>query len=201
MAQCHTRIMTANRIKILRQRKGWSQADLADAVGSDQATIARLERGDRRLSLPWMDKISAALDCRPQDLLPAATVPVVGYVGAGAEVYPVDDHAPGDGLDEVDAPPGAGPDAVAVIVRGDSQYPMLFDGDVLIYWNHLADPGEARGRLCVVHLADGRTLVKNLQRGTETGCFTLTSVNAPPIENVEISWAARVQHVDQRDRS
>lgn len=193
-------MMTSNRIKSLRNKRGWSQGQLAEAVGSDQATVARLERGDRKLTLPWIEKFAVALNCRPQDLLPAQAVPIVGRVGAGAEVYPVDDHAHGNGLGEVEAPPGAGGDAVAVIVEGDSQYPVLFDGDVLIYWDHLADPAEAGGRLCVVKLTDGRTLVKHLQRGSEPGRFTLTSSNAPPIENVEIEWAARVQHVDQRDR-
>lgn len=50
-------------------------------------------------------------------------------------------------------------------------------------------------KLCVVGLADDRVMVKRLKRGSEPGRFTLQSVNAPDIENVEVVWASRVTWV------
>ena len=122
-------------------------------------------------------------------------IPVVGYVGAATEFFGFDDHAQGAGLDEIEAPPGVPEQAVAVIVRGDSGYPAIRDGMVLIYWNKHEDPVELVGEDCFVRLKDGRTLVKILERGSVDGLWTLASINAstPPIRDVEVEWAAPVE--------
>ena len=48
-----------------------SMQDLAAAVGTSQQQIDRLEKGKRRLTVDWMDKISAALNCGITELLPS----------------------------------------------------------------------------------------------------------------------------------
>lgn len=63
-----------NRIGILRQARGWSLTDLARAAGTTKAQIQKLERGDRRLSLDWMDRLARALDVKISDLLPPDAV-------------------------------------------------------------------------------------------------------------------------------
>ena len=45
-----------------RIKRGWSQAELAEAVGSRQPVISRLERGEGNLSLQTLHKIANALD-------------------------------------------------------------------------------------------------------------------------------------------
>jgi phage repressor protein C with HTH and peptisase S24 domain len=116
-------------------------------------------------------------------------------VGAASEFFGFDDHAQGAGLDIIEAPPGVPDGAVAVIVRGDSGYPAIRDGMVLIYWNTDGDPAGLVGEDCFVKLRDGRTLVKILERGTQPGRWTLSSINAstPPIRDVEIEWAAPIE--------
>lgn len=115
-------------------------------------------------------------------------MPLVGYVGAGAEVICTDD---GEGaLDDIDPPPGVGPDAVAVIVRGDSMWPRYSDGDVLIYDSH-ASLEKVNGSECIVALTDGRRYVKNLRRNPD-GTHDLESWNAPPIRDVQIEWVALI---------
>ncbi len=119
---------------------------------------------------------------------------MVGYVGAGQQVFPVDDHAMGAGMDEVEAPGElAGQIVVAVRVRGDSMHPMK-DGWLLFYSRDQDGvPEDCIGRLCVVQLArDGPLLVKELRRGYDAGRWTLLSWNAAPIEDAEIAWAAPV---------
>jgi transcriptional regulator with XRE-family HTH domain len=59
-----------NRISILRREKGLSLTDLAKAAGTTKAQIQKLERGDRRLSLDWMDRLARALGVKASDLLP-----------------------------------------------------------------------------------------------------------------------------------
>jgi len=49
---------------IIKQRlkRGWSQTKLAEAVGSRQPVISRLERGEGNPSLQTLQKIANALD-------------------------------------------------------------------------------------------------------------------------------------------
>ena len=49
---------------IIRERikRGWSQTELADAIGSRQPVISRLERGDGNPSLATLGRIAKALD-------------------------------------------------------------------------------------------------------------------------------------------
>jgi len=49
---------------IIRQRmkRGWSQADLASAIGTRQPVISRLERGEGNPSLKTLKRIAEALN-------------------------------------------------------------------------------------------------------------------------------------------
>lgn len=186
-----------------RKAAGLSQEKLATAaqVGS-KGYISDLERGNRPIPPgKTLELLAKALDLSISDLVGApsteraTTIPIVGYVGAASEFFGCDDHAKGAGLDEIDAPPGVPDGAVAVIVRGDSGYPAIRDGMILVYWNCMTDPRSIEGEDCFVRLEDGRTLVKILERGTEAGRWTLVSINAstPPIRDVKVEWAAPIE--------
>ena len=54
-------IRLAFEIRALRERKGLSQRELAELVGTTQSAIARLEGGRISPSLPTLDRIAAAL--------------------------------------------------------------------------------------------------------------------------------------------
>ncbi len=45
-----------------RIKRGWSQSDLAEAIGSRQPVISRLERGEGNPSLLTLSRIAKALD-------------------------------------------------------------------------------------------------------------------------------------------
>lgn len=49
-------------------------AELAQAAGTTKAQIQKLERGDRRLSLDWMERIARALNVKVSSLLPESEV-------------------------------------------------------------------------------------------------------------------------------
>src|SRR5262245_56748691 len=58
-----------NRIRELREARGMTGEQLARAIGTTSATIYKLERGDRRLTADWMEKIAAVLRCTIADLV------------------------------------------------------------------------------------------------------------------------------------
>lgn len=54
-------IRLASELRALREKKGLSQRQLAELVGTTQSAIARLEGGRISPSLPTLDRIAAAL--------------------------------------------------------------------------------------------------------------------------------------------
>jgi len=60
--------------------------ELASEVGTSQQQIDRLEKGQRRLTLEWVEKISAALDCELIELLPQSIQSRDGMKTARAKV-------------------------------------------------------------------------------------------------------------------
>jgi len=121
---------------------------------------------------------------------------VMGYVGAGSTAHFYDvEHG---NLEEVTPPEGASPNTIAVEIRGES-LGTVFNRWLVFYDNiHRPVTPELIGELCVVGLADGRILIKKLQRGKGKGLFNLISSNDKPILDVEVEWAARVDSIARR---
>ena len=195
----------AARIRALRKSLGLSQASLASRVGVDQSNVSRWERGAppddahivRLAGLAGQHPAAFRYGRLPEtdpETPPPDVVSVVGYVGAGQQIFALDDHALGASLEEVEAPEGVGKDTmVAVRVRGESMHPLR-DGWLLFYRRDQHGVPEAcLNRLCIVKVADdGPILVKELHRGYRAGHFVLSSWNAPPLEDVRLDWAAPV---------
>jgi transcriptional regulator with XRE-family HTH domain len=197
----------SRRIREAREAADLTQAELAKSFGIEPKAVSQWERdpahAKRKPARPDIDKIPALaerLGVTVDWLLTGKTtppalpqIPVVGYVGAGAEIFLVDDLAKGQRIDEAPPFPGQDGPAVAVRVRGDSMLPEIEDGYTLYYSrNRDGVPSACLGRLCVVQVHDGPVLVKKLEKGLRTGLFRLHSSNASPRENVRLDWAARV---------
>lgn len=180
-----------SRIRKARELLGWSQADLAKRAGTSQANVHRVEANLVAHSRHTAALLEA-LGLDDQVLKTAAhMVPVVSYVGAGAEIYSLDDHEKGGGIDQVEVPAGVmSLSTIAVIVRGDSMVPAYRDGDHLFYDRQFRGNLDALvGKSCVVRLVDGRCLVKDIFK-SKNG-YVLISHNADPIFD-PIDWAAPV---------
>jgi transcriptional regulator with XRE-family HTH domain len=63
-----------NRIRELREARGWTTEQLGKEAGTTGATISRLEGGERKLTVEWMQKIAHALKVAPTDLLDNAAL-------------------------------------------------------------------------------------------------------------------------------
>lgn len=180
-------------VREAREAKGLSQGDLARLVGTSQQNVDRIERSAvvHSRSLPAILK---ALGLSEATIEKGKTVPLLGYVGAGAQMFSFDVHAGDESLEEVEKPFGATDTTVAVQVRGDSMEPAYQDGD-LLYYDQQENGGLEHlvGKDCVVRLGDGRTYVKQLRR--TNGQYWLHSHNADPMLGVQIVWAAKVKWV------
>ncbi|QXX74263.1 helix-turn-helix domain-containing protein [Methylovirgula sp. HY1] len=187
-----------NRITEWRERREMTLEALAERAGISTTYLWRIENGERNLSLKNLKKLASALSIQQKELVPGEVkgVPLVGFVGAGAETHRFDD---GQGpFDEVEAPDGATDKTVAVEIRGES-LGVLFDR-WLVFYDDVRRPvtTDLIGVLCVVGLADGHVLIKKIEKGQLKGRFTLRSNIEPPIYDAEIIWAARVKQMRPR---
>ena len=57
-------------IKQQRRQRQWRQSDLAARIGYTTSAIHHFESGQRRVSIDTLYQIAAALNIRPQELLP-----------------------------------------------------------------------------------------------------------------------------------
>lgn len=200
-----------DRLKAARIKAGYAEAaQAARAFGWKEVTYSKHESGERGLRPKVAERYAKAFRVTPEYLLyarsklpPATrqddskprTVPLVGYVAAGAEAYFFADQGE---IDRVQAPDTATEDTVAVEIRGES-LGSFFDR-WLIFYDRVERPitADLIGKLCVVGLADGRILVKKVQRSKARGLFHLLSQAEGPILDVAIEWAARVKHMAPR---
>ena len=207
-----------NRIRELRESRRLSGAALAEMSGISPQQISRLERGERRINQDTLEILARALQCRPEEIIakPSLT-PVVGLVGAGNGIIPIDDlpkykleperfaHAaekggdfkargpdPADPYEYVPSPPDAKPTTVALRVQGDSMLPMVKNGWLIYYSAHEQNPDDLIGEVCVCALESGERMVKTLRKGSKFGHYTLESWNASPIEDVRLEWVAKI---------
>lgn len=206
-----TRNKIGQRIRLARKQHNMSQAELARALGVTEASVSNWERLANDPSTHNMVELARILEVPHRWLAeglgaaPAGdtenTVDIRGYVGAGAEYFPFDDQASGAGIDSVHLPGQTlAPDAVALEVRGDSMYPAMRDGDILVYDRRYSgtDIRHLVGMECVCETLDGRIFIKEIRAGSTAGTWTLMSLNAPPRENMRLRWAAPVRLVIKR---
>lgn len=139
-----------------------------------------------RVSYEWLMTGRGAMRDRR-----AISVPIIGLVGAGATVASIGDEGYVEPPCETEVP---SPDEVmAFIVKGDSQYPRFLDGEIVLVGRDPVEPQRMVGRLAMVQTPAGDRMLKIIKRGRREGRWTLSSHNAPDIENVEImaAWPVR----------
>ncbi|MCO5085118.1 MAG: helix-turn-helix domain-containing protein [Mesorhizobium sp.] len=191
-----------NYIRQWRKHRGLTQEQLAEAVGVATATISQIETGKQGFTDTSLYAIAEALHVTAGDLLsgppavsgaPAGTeVPLMGYLGAGAEVEPDFEQVPPEGLDQVSLPFDLDDDLIAFKVRGDSMLPFYRDGATIVVFREQKRPLTTfYGEEAAVRTSNGRRFIKTIMRG-DGDSVTLTSWNAAPIENVRLEWIGEI---------
>jgi transcriptional regulator with XRE-family HTH domain len=179
-----------------RNAKGWSQDRLADEAKVSQTTIDKIEGGETKNSR-YLPQLAAALGVSVAQLstgLPPATtnntVPLAGYVGAGAEITAMDDSDP---IEEIQVQWALKEPMVAFEIVGTSMVPVYRPGFAIICYREGRDPDSMLGEEVVVRLSDGRRFLKRLRRGSGQRRYNLESFNTPdPIEDVTVAWVGAI---------
>jgi hypothetical protein len=205
MNDVHT--LRGQRLRMAREKRFKSARLAAKAMGIPVGTYGAHERAETpggRDYGPAM-KYARRLGVTPEWLLtgrepllegdepPPPKVPVVGYVGACATAHFYD--VPPSHLDEITPPTGIAENTVAVKIRGTHLGPF-FDR-WYVFYDDVCRPMTADliGQLCVVGFADGRILIKQVQRGSREGLYNLHSATEKPIADAKIEWATRVNAI------
>jgi phage repressor protein C with HTH and peptisase S24 domain len=182
-------------IKRLMDLKGLKAKPLSKLAGLGETAVRDMfDREGSDMKVGTLHKLAGALDVSVDDILGAAGVPIVGRVGAGGNVV----------YDEVrsgSAPrlPGMGSKLEALEVDGSSMLPRYSSGDVVyISCERRGVAEEDIGEYCAIRLQSGETYIKQLAYGSRPGFFTLRSLNAEDILDVELEWATPIVFVVPR---
>lgn len=135
----------------------------------------------------------------PVDALTGAglEVPVLGKIGAGGHVVFTANAEEEDGeFEMVPRPPLVAGRLMALEVQGSSMLPKYESGDIIYVRRvHEGVLPSYIGKYCAVRTSDGGTWLKILAEGSQEGRYTLRSLNAEDMVNVEVEWASPVLFV------
>lgn len=179
-------------LRAAMRRRGVKPTTLSQRVGNNKSLVKDLLEKTNDITVGTLTKLAGALDIPISDLMSAPPVPIAGRIGAGGTII-FEDLGPDE---TVMRPPGISGDLVALLVTGDSMLPKYNDGDIIYIQRKHDGVLEAYfGCDCAIRLTTGETYLKQLMRGSEPGRFTLISLNAPPMVDVEVEWATRVAFI------
>ncbi|NTE87237.1 XRE family transcriptional regulator [Agrobacterium rubi] len=182
-----------NKLKSLREERGWTHEKAAEEMGVSRSQFIKLERGERRMTIDYINRAAKAFGLRPSDIVDDMndnTVPLVGYIGAGSEIMPEFEQIPPEGLEQISVPFPLPDEMIALEVRGESMLPVYKDGHVLIVYAEQKRPLQAfYGEEAAVRTSDGRRFLKTIMKGSP---ITLMSFNAAPIENISLEWIGEI---------
>lgn len=135
--------LTAERLRIARDKKQWSYGMLSDATGFSKSTLQRYETGFvSNIPVERLKIIGSVLGVRPEWLMgfdendstnsktkKGFSVPVLGYVRAGIPIEAVEDILD---YEEISSDLANTGEFFALKIKGDSMEPKISEGDVVI---------------------------------------------------------------------
>jgi transcriptional regulator with XRE-family HTH domain len=185
-------------IERVMQEKGFSRRSLSKAAELSESAVRDVLSRTDNPGIGTLTKIADALEMPADELTGAGLrVPILGNIGAGGEVLfatdPDEELNDFDSLPSVPRPPLAVGRLMALQVVGSSMLPKYENGEIIyVRRDHEGVLPAYLNRYCAVRTAEGGTFLKILSPGTQAGRYTLRSLNAPDMENVEVVWAAPV---------
>lgn len=158
-----------NRIRAVRKAKGLTLAELGKRARppTTAQTIGRLETGERKLTLDWLEKIAGALDVQPLELLEFhgdTDIPIAGTLAQNGRVT-----APGAEALRLSAP-GQNPVALKVAVKA---FEFEIGDTVVCEQSSAPDFADCLGKECLITLDSGERRFGRLLHGSAPGLYTV----------------------------
>ena len=69
MARENITLRFGRRLRELRRAKGWTQVEMADALGIDRSYISDMERGKKNICLPTVEVLAVGLKMTISEIL------------------------------------------------------------------------------------------------------------------------------------
>lgn len=180
-------------LRRIMKSKNVKPTTLSQQVGTSKTLVKDLLTKTGDVQFSTLTKLAGALDVDLEQLLASPRVPVAGKIGAGGSVVFLDAGETIEPDETVPRPPGVSGKLIALVVDGSSMLPKYRDGDIIyVQRTHDGVLDDYIGEDCAVRLATGETYVKQLARGSAPNLFTLRSLNAPDMDDVELEWATPV---------
>lgn len=179
------------------KRKGFSRRSLSSAAGLSESAVRDLLTRTDNPGIDTLRKVAEALEM-PVDALTGEglRVPVLGKIGAGGQVLFATDFEEEGDLPSAPRPPLVSGRLMALEVVGSSMLPKYEAGDIIyVRRDHEGALPTYVGKYCAVRTVDGGTFLKILAPGSAAGLYTLRSLNAEDMSDVEIEWASPVLFV------
>lgn len=177
--------------------KGFSRRSLSKAAELSESAVRDLLTRTTNPGIDTLRKVAEALEM-PVDALTGEglRVPVMGKIGAGGEILFSRDSEEEGELPTVARPPLVAGRLMALEVAGSSMLPKYESGDIIyVRRDHEGILPSYLGKYCAVRTSDGGTFLKILAPGSEPDRYTLRSLNAEDMTDVEIQWASPVLFV------
>ena len=188
---------SAKRLETARKNRGFKSArEACSYFGWNYSTYLQHENGIRgfvRAAARYAKayRVSEGWLITGQNGATSTSLPVMGYIGAGAEILPEFAQVPPEGGEQIEVPFAIANDMIGLQVRGDSMIPRYDDGDVVVVYREQRRAIESfYGEEAAVRTSDGRRFLKQIMRAPEG--VTLLSWNARPIENVNLEWIGEI---------
>lgn len=180
-------------IKTLREQKGMTQAELAEASGyADRSSIAKIEGGIVDLPRSKIETFAKIFGVSPSDLMgwdktqpPTVTedvvsFPILGDVAAGYGHIAAQDWT----AEKIDVPRSylkgrPASDYFALRVKGDSMFPAYQDGDVVLVLRQEAI--DRSGQIGVVIYDDDNATLKKIEYAEDWLKLVPVNPNFPPV--------------------
>ena len=167
------------------EKPGKTKGGLAAAMGVRPGAVSEI-LADARL-------IKASEIAPIIDYLELNSVPIMGRVGAGANIEPEHEQVPPEGLGSVELPFPIAEETIAFEVAGDSMLPKYENGDVIVVFREPRHPVSSfYGEEAAVRLKTGERYLKTIERGKSPSVVNLTSFNAKPIIGVRLEWIGEI---------
>lgn len=181
------------KILSIMKATGKKQMAIAEMFGVSQSTVNRWIAGSEPEG-PRRDAINEAyerlVDEGPKERT-GTIVPVMGMIGAGAEIQPDFEQTPPEGLDEIWIPFELDDELIAFEVRGISMLPVYKEGHVIVCYKEQRRPLDFFfGLEAAVRTSDGRRFIKTIIRSGSG--VDLHSFNAEPIPDVHLEWIGEI---------